>query len=444
MNTTIKSYSYIGLLLFFVAVSIVLGVPMYLGMATTCAVGYLFLSRKRILPKLIIHNTKSVSKTMLLMFLISITLPVLMASGALPTAIYYATQWMVGQNLLLAGFIISFILSMILGSAIGTLTITLPLFSSIALQAGVFYPLMIGALLSGVYIGDRCSPLSSGLHLLSNVTETDYKKNMWVLLVSALVPFIITTIFFFFKGQSAVITSDLIAANENLKQIFNISIFRLIPLGVLILLLLLNQPITRVLTIVFAISLILSIQTLGSVTEIIKTLYHGFSSTSATVAYLKTSGFKQMLNVILVIFFSGIFNSLLEADSLMKPIIDPFVPKKPSKIKLMFNTGLLSIVLSMVTCSQAMTSMVTGKYMAPHFDAQGVKREFLVMLTANLGLNIVALIPWNVNGIMIKQLTSVSPLDYLPYSFFILILTLFSLLLYPFILALLKEKNRLD
>ncbi|OJV63965.1 MAG: hypothetical protein BGO41_06845 [Clostridiales bacterium 38-18] len=435
MNTTIKSYSYIGLLLFFVAVSIALGLPMYLGMATTCALGYLFLSRKGVLPKLILHNTKSVSKTMLLMFLISITLPVLMASGALPTAIYYATQWMVGQNLLLAGFVISFILSMILGSAIGTLTITLPLFSSIAIQAGVFYPIMIGALLSGVYIGDRCSPLSSGLHLLSSITKTDYKKNMWVLLTSAILPFIVTIVFFVFKGQSTVITKDLITANEGLKLIFSISLLRLMPLVLLIVLLLFNQPITRVLTIVFSISLLLSIQTLGSFSEIIDTLYHGFSSTESSVAYLKTSGFKQMLNVILVIFFSGIFNSLLEADNLMEPIIDPFVPKKPSKSRLMFNTGVLSIVLSMVTCSQAMTSMVTGKYMAPHFDAQDVKREFLVMLTANLGLNIVALIPWNVNGIMIKQLTGVSTLDYLPYAFFILVLSIFSLVLYPSILS---------
>ena len=142
-----------------------------------------------------------------------------------------------------------------------------------------------------------------------------------------------------------------------------------------------------------------------------------------------------MINVILVIFFSGILNSLLEADDLIQYLIAPFVSVLPTKSRLLLNTGLLSILLSMVTCSQAMTAMISGKYLAPYYDNFKLKRELLVMMIANTGLNVVSIIPWNVNGIMIKQLSGVSPFAYAPLSFFLISLTVITLALYPWLIS---------
>lgn len=432
MSKQIKTYLLIFVLLASVSLVILIDQPLYKGIALTCGIGFFLVSDKVRLPKLIVANTKSVYKTMLLMFLISITLPVLMAAGVLPTLIFHVSKLMVGGNLLLAAFIISTFLSMILGSAIGTLTILLPLFSSIAIQSGIFYPWVIGALISGVYIGDRCSPLSSGLHLLSNVTETNYLKNMRYLLLSAIFPFILTAFILWLMGGQTLITQSMIRSNNLLSVHFDIALWRLIPLGLMIVLLVLKQPITRVLLLVFFVCSVIAIPSYKSILDFISLLYNGFLTNDPELSnFIKTSGFKQMVNVILVIFFSGILNSLLEADHLIGYIIEPFVKKAHTPRKLLANSALLSIVLSMVTCSQAMTSMINGKYLSTYYDSQNIKREFLVMMTANAGLNVVALIPWNVNGIMLKQLTGVAPLEYLPFSFFVLILTLFSIIVYP-------------
>jgi len=430
-----KTSLIILVLLTCVALAILFSYPLYLAIAGTCFVSFFFIDSKAALPKLILSNTKSVYKTMLLMFLISVTLPVLMASGALPTLIYHTSDAMIGQNLLLAAFLIATILSMLLGSAIGTLTILLPLFSSIALQSGIAYPLLIGALISGVYIGDRCSPLSSGLHLLSNITETHYLTNMKWLLASAVIPFILSIMAFSVTGEASAITAQMITSNERLPLVFDLSLWRLLPLTLMILLLVIKQPITRVLTVVFGLSFIMSILNGHALSSLLQMIFSGYRTTDAVLsAFMLTSGFKQMINVILVIFFSGVLNSLLEADQLMDTIIAPFIKGVKKPAHLLMNAGLLSIVLSMVTCSQAMTSMVNGKYLSNHFDRLGLPRHLLVLVTANAGLNVVALIPWNVNGIMIRQLTGVAPLEYLPYSIFVILLTLFSLFVYPFML----------
>jgi NhaC family Na+:H+ antiporter len=427
-----------------VTVVIFLDKPLFIAIGATCIISVGFTKNKRMLPQLIVANTVSVSKTMLLMFLISITLPVLMAAGTLPTLIYHVSNLMVGHNLLLSAFVISTVLSMVLGSAIGTLTILLPLFSSIAFQSGIDYPILIGALISGVYIGDRCSPLSSGLHLLSGITETDFVSNMRLLLLSAAPPFLLSLAFFYFLGFKSLITIDMISSNALLLLIFDLHLWRLLPLVLMIVLLVVKQPITRVLTIVFLVCTAIALMTDLSLRQLPTLLWSGYASTVPELsAYIKTSGFKQMINVILVIFFSGVLGSILEADHLMGSIIAPFVKQLKTRRQLLFNTGCLSILLSMVTCSQAMTAMVSGKYMAPYFDDFKLKREFLVMMTANTGLNIVALIPWNVNGIMIKQLTSVSPINYFIFSVFVILLTLLTLFVYPVMIQKHLEHKRL-
>ena len=408
---------------------IILDLPLFWGLLTTCIFGFFLIKYKRHLPKLIRHNTKSVYKTMLLMFLISITLPVLMSSGTLPTLIFYVSDWMVGHNLLLSAFWVSLMLSMVLGSAIGTLTILLPLFSSIALQSGINYPLLLGALISGIYIGDRCSPISSALHLLSQLTETDYRKNVKTLLISAVLPFILTSILFLIIGSESIITSQMVSEITKLNQQFDLSLWRLLPLGLMLILITIRQPIARVLGMVF---MLCSAMTLVQGIEFkvfFNYLIHGYDHID--FSYIRTSGFKQMINVILVILLSGVLNSYLEADGLIKPMIDPFTTRIRSKRHLIVNTGLLSILLCMITCSQAMTSIITGKYLSPYFEKHKIPKTYLVMACSNTGLSIVAMIPWNVNGIMIFELSGIKTLDYLGYSFFVLILLFFTLFIYP-------------
>lgn len=434
MRDTLKIKIILFILLFSVVMVIVFDKPLYFALMFTCAFTWLLIHRKSKVPILIRHNVKSVSKTMLLMFLISITVPLLMASGTLPTLIYYVSEMMIGNNLLLSAFALSTGLSMVIGSAIGTLTILLPLFASIAVQAGVSPAFIVGALLSGVYIGDRCSPLSSALHLLSTITETDYLKNMRLLILSAILPFSVAFLMYWQLGDGFRV--PLLGGNAVIADFFSVSIWTLVPLVLMVLLLVIKQPITRVMTLVFCICLLMTIRRGISFSTLWETLFNGYASPHEPLqSFLKTSGFRQMINVILVIFFSGILNSLLEADDLIQYLIAPFVRNLPSKSRLLLNTGLLSILLSMVTCSQAMTAMISGKYLAPFYDTFKLRRELLVMMIANTGLNVVSIIPWNVNGIMIKQLSGVSPLEYAPLSFFLISLTMITLTLYPWIFS---------
>ena len=52
--------------------------------------------------------------------------------------------------------------------------------------------LLGGAMLSGVYFGDRCSPVSTSALLVSELTETNIYDNIKRMLKTALVPFLLS------------------------------------------------------------------------------------------------------------------------------------------------------------------------------------------------------------------------------------------------------------
>lgn len=427
-----KAYWIIMSLIISVIYAISTNIPLFTAILATVIIAFIMSDHKSEIPSLVFHNLKAIRKTIILLFLISITLPLMMGCGALPTFIVMFSELMIGQNILLAAFILATMLSLLLGTAIGTLTILIPLFMSLAFQMDISLPMLTGALLSGAYFGDRTSPLASGLHLASTVTDTDFRKNIPLLLKSSVIPYSLTLILFFIMGRPFVIDANMLSQNQIIMDVFVTKFYLLLPLVMMIVLLIFKVPINKVLSLVAITSAFLLLSKGGGGLELLKFMYYGYHTDHAVLSsMLKTTGLLGMINVLLVILFSACLNGILEADALIDVIIEPFMRNVKSEASLIRNTALLGLILSMITCSQAMTAMVTGKYLKGKYDEMNLPRELLVMAIANVGLNVVGLIPWNVNGLVIRQLTGISAVQYVPFSFFLTLLSLFTIFLYP-------------
>ncbi len=427
-----KAYLVISGLITSVIYAITANAPLYLAILATVVLAFIMSEHKKEVPSLVYHNLIAIRKTMILLFLISITLPLMMGCGALPTFIVYFSELMIGQNILLTAFVLATLLSLLLGTAIGTLTILIPLFMSLAFQMDISLPLLTGALLSGAYFGDRTSPLASGLHLASSVTDTDFRKNIPLLLKTSVIPYALSLLIFFILGKTHVIDASMLSQNQVISDVFNTKFYLLLPLLLMIILLVFKVPINKVLSLV-AITSASFLYAKGAVTQdLIHFMINGYQTDHTVLSsMLKTTGLLSMVNVILVILLSACLNGILEADGLIEVIIEPFMKNVKSEAALIHNTALLGLVLSMITCSQAMTAMITGKYLKKKYDVMNMPRDLLVMAIANVGLNVVGLIPWNVNGLVIKQLTGISAVQYVPYTFFLTLLSVFTIFIYP-------------
>src|SRR6056297_3128748 len=140
---------------------------------------------------------KSVRKIFILLILIGLYLPLLWKSQALHTLIYTFTPLLENFPLTFSAFISTLTLSMLLGTAVGTLSIISPLFISTALLSSIPLPMVVGALVSGAYFGDRTSYLSTSAHLTAAVSESNILNTVPRMLKDSIIPFVLSGIIFY-------------------------------------------------------------------------------------------------------------------------------------------------------------------------------------------------------------------------------------------------------
>ncbi|MEA3423307.1 MAG: Na+/H+ antiporter NhaC family protein [Bacillota bacterium] len=383
-----------------------------------------------------LENIKLVSRVLILLSLISLLIPLLIEIGCLPNFIFYSIEKISSFNIVLFSFLLSLVLSMILGTAIGTLTILVPLFLSISYNLSIPVEFIVGALVSGSYFGDRTSPLSSSAHLTALVTKTSVKKNIHLMIISSIIPFIISVLLYNWLGKPFIVNDS--ANIEGLKlalsKIYIISPMYILPIFLLIGLITFRIPIIHSIVIVYAVSFLIYLTQGFDIAHYITISINGFSTENIYLNnILKSSGFFQMFDVLLVIIASAVLNSLFELSGMLDDIIKPFLKNIKTYSQLTHKAAILSIVLSILTCNQTLTSIITGKYLNNYYDDLDVKRNYLAKTIGDTGLNIVGIIPWNVNGLLVATLTGVPTIIYFKYAFFTLLLPLFSTIIHPII-----------
>ena len=101
-----------------------------------------------------------------------------MAAGTVGALVYYSLSLIQPQLFIFITFILCSLISMLLGTAFGTVGTIGVILMVLARSGGVDPYVAGGAIISGIFVGDRCSPMSSIMYLLSSVTETDVYANI--------------------------------------------------------------------------------------------------------------------------------------------------------------------------------------------------------------------------------------------------------------------------
>ena len=122
------------------------------------------------------------------------------AGGTIPTIVYYASGVIDPALIVLLTFVLNCLLSCLRGTSFGTAA-TMGLISmTIASTLGASKALVGGAVLSGIYFGDRCSPVSTSALLTADLTGTNLYDNIQRMMKSALVPFLLSLVFYGLMG----------------------------------------------------------------------------------------------------------------------------------------------------------------------------------------------------------------------------------------------------
>ena len=166
-------------------------------------------------------------------------------SGTVPTMIYYGLKILSPDWFYAAACIICGIVAMSIGSSWTTAATIGVALIGIAQGLGLDPAITAGAVISGAYFGDKISPLSETTNLAPAVAGSELFSHIRYMLWTT-VPSIVTAIVIFlilgFTESSTATSSTIEQLNTQLAEQFNLSIFNLLPLVILLVLALKKVP----------------------------------------------------------------------------------------------------------------------------------------------------------------------------------------------------------
>ncbi len=317
--------------------------------------------------------------------------------GTIAYFIYYGIQIITPPVFVLVAFLLTCLLSYALGTSFGVVGTAGIILMALARSGGVNPLLTAGAVMSGAYFGDRCSPASSSALLVAAVTETklyDNLKNMrrsgWLpLLVSAAVYAVLSVL-----NPIRAVDETLLTA---LTESFRISAWTLLPAGLMLVLPLVRVPIRETLLIssVAAFGISVLVQDMG-VWETLRAAILGYQPAEGLLAeILSGGGAVSMLKSSVMVMCTGLFAGLLTGIGALDHVKEK-VEKITGKCGLFGATVIVSLVAGAIFCNQSILCMVGHPLLQSSYEKRGASREEMALDMENSGVVLAALIPWNI------------------------------------------------
>lgn len=375
---------------------------------------------------MILKKMRDVDYVAGMMLLIGGLVALWMQIGTIPSLIYFGFKYLADFNLILTAFLICMAMSLMIGSAIGTLSTIGVVFLAVGQGIGIPSGLMVGAIASGAYVGDRMSPLASGGNLATAAVGTSLPKVLRKLIKSNVLPLLIVGVVYTFIGMHFKVGEEAgLALNKLTEAIainYSLHPIVLLPLGALLgAILIFRLGIIKSLGIATGISLLIALFTEGvSMAGLMEHYIFGYVSEAGQLqSLIQGGGILSMHSVVLAILFSAGINGILEGTDMIQPLLDRWIGQSETQGKLVRKTIYTCVIVTILTCNQSLTALLTGSYFKNKFEDMNLEPSDLARVILDTGILVVALIPWNVNAIFFKSITGITAIEYGPYAYYL-------------------------
>lgn len=314
-------------------------------------------------------------------------------SGTIAGCIVWGVSLVTPKLFLVIAFLLTAALSYVLGTSYGVCSTMGVILMALARSGGVDPIVAAGAVLSGAYFGDRCSPASSAASLVAAVTETDLYTNVRQMLRTGLLPALLTVGLYAALSPLHPLGQMDEAVLSALRSNFTISWVVLLPAVVMFLLPLFKVPIklTMASSIAVAAVVALTVQDF-SLLELLSAAAKGYHpDDTALDAVLGGGGIFSMLNSYIIVALTGLYSGILDGTGALKPL-DKQVDRLADRIGNFPAMSVVSALIAATLCNQTVVSMMSQQLMGKRYE----NKEELAMDIENSGILISGLIPWSI------------------------------------------------
>lgn len=316
----------------------------------------------RQISRMALQGVWKVKNILLTFILIGMLTALWRQAGTIPAIICYTVHLIKPSTFLLMTFLLNCLISVLTGTALGTAATIGVVCATMASALGIPSWMTGGAILSGVYFGDRCSPVSTSALLVAELTETGIYTNIKNMIKSALAPFTITCILYLTVSIQLHGKTEMPDLGHAFGSEFRLSWIALLPAAVILLLSVVQAgvKIAMIASIVTAIPVCIGLQNMAF-TELPELLLNGFHSTDVTVAaMLNGGGITSMLKVGAIVCISSSYSGIFQATGILNGF-QKMVCLLADRTKPYFAVLVTSILTSVMACNQTLAIMLTDQ-----------------------------------------------------------------------------------
>lgn len=410
----------IGMLIFSVFNDIFLGYGLTISLILFSIVGLKRHKTIKDLFNLYIFESKRSLPIIHILLLISVLISTWLCCGTIPAIVYYSLKYINPNLFILFCFLIPAITSFLIGTSFGTVSsIGIPLII-IAQASNLNLNLVGGAIMSGAYFGDRCSPLSSSLLLLCNLTKVDLFNYVKKVFIFGIIPTIISIIFYLllsFKNPLTFIDNSL---SLDLYQNFHINIILLIPAIIIIILSLKRVAITKSITIsVITSILICFIVQKTNILDLFNYIIFGYTASSSLANIINGGGIISMLKTCYIIIISCCLTGFFSGLNIFSTLEKYLSKIKLNRSKLFLITLILGLIIAAIGCSQTIAFILTIEILRDAY--RDYDNESMAMEFSNSAIITSALVPWCIAALIPTSVLGIGSYKFIPYAIFLYI-----------------------
>ncbi|WP_022727627.1 Na+/H+ antiporter NhaC [Fodinicurvata sediminis] len=382
-------------------------IPLAIGLAITAMVGKKLGHKWPNIQDGVFHVINVSLPSVSVLIVVGMIIGVWIASGTVPTLIYYGLVILSPEVFLAAAMILCSLVSVSLGTSWGTVgTVGLAL---MGIGEGFGIPMYwtAGAVVSGAFFGDKISPLSDTTNLAPAVTGVNIFDHIRNMLPTTIPAMLIALVIYGVAGYTLLEAGEssfgrIESITTALQENFLISPWLLLPALLVIVLAVMKQPPIPSLFAGVVVGGLMAMLFQGvGMHDVFSYANSGYSidtGVSEIDSLLNSGGIQSMMWTISLILIALGFGGALERTGCLEAIINAILVKVHSFAGVQSSAIGTSFATNLVAGDPYLSIALPGRMYAPVYRGMGYSTLNLSRATEEGGTLMSPLIPWNAGG----------------------------------------------
>lgn len=361
----------------------------------------------------------------LILLIVGIMIGAWIIGGTVPSLMYFGLKIVSPSIILPLTFVLCAVMSVFTGTSFGSIATMGLALTGVAMGMGIPVPMVVGAVISGAYFGDKLSPMSDNTNMGSAMAGTSLFEHIGSMMYTTLPATLIALVLYVILGlryaSGAMDTTNIDLMMTTLDSTFNISIIAIIPAIMMLVVSVLKIPAILGLSgcAVFSLIFAMLLQDVSPL-AVLKAGFSGYVSETGVAlvdTILTRGGINAMMGTVALVIIASLMGGALQASGVLSVVVEDGLMKMiKNRTALVVVTMVYSYFILLISGNQVLGLVMVGPTMQPAYDDLDLDRKVLSRAMADTTTVAAPLVPWSTACAYTMGVLGVTA-AYIPYAF---------------------------